>query len=528
MASAAEATTGNRAADVASPSRGLWPAALALWLPFAAYAVSAGPDRLVRFFPDDAFYYLVPAVNLARRGIVSFDGVHVTNGFHPLNFLLVAVLALPTTKAGLLAVTFAIQSLFVVLAVLLVAHHYRRAMSPGTPVLALAIATLPVFTAFVVLSAGLEAALVVLSTAWLFVALSGACRAGFREARRNLVLGLALATLVLARLDAVLALLPLAVALVARLGRPGAEEAWVGRLTRLGCVAAPPAALLSGYLLLNLVFTGHAVPISAHVKSLSLGTTPSWHPSTRGEVAGLVLALLPLAATFVVLARGAWSRDRSGEHQALLLLNAGNVVFYVYLLWGVPHVFRWYFAFPVGCLLVDLVAFTAGLDRGVRRAPGRWTARLVVFTVVVNVTANAAGLVWVGSRERSTSYHLKRVSELVRYHGGDAAVTGTLDAGVIGYFAGGRIINLDGLANDFDYVERYLRSRRVGDYLRREGVTHLLVRDAVILNPDPVAAGTYVEARLSLDPRITLRQRDELFRYDIPGQFSVYYFRLGS
>ena len=38
--------------------------------------------------PDDAYYYFMLAHHTVASGNVSIDGVHVTNGFHPLWYLL--------------------------------------------------------------------------------------------------------------------------------------------------------------------------------------------------------------------------------------------------------------------------------------------------------------------------------------------------------------------------------------------------------------------------------------------------------
>ena len=40
-----------------------------LALPLVGYGVLADEDGLIHFFPDDAFYYLQPAVNLRGRGL---------------------------------------------------------------------------------------------------------------------------------------------------------------------------------------------------------------------------------------------------------------------------------------------------------------------------------------------------------------------------------------------------------------------------------------------------------------------------
>jgi hypothetical protein len=87
-----------------------------LWLPFALYGLSVGTDALVRFFPDEAFYYLQTAANFARTGVSTFDGRYLTNGYHPLNFLLTAIIAALVPKTALLAAVFLVQSALLVAA----------------------------------------------------------------------------------------------------------------------------------------------------------------------------------------------------------------------------------------------------------------------------------------------------------------------------------------------------------------------------------------------------------------------------
>src|SRR5688572_28670737 len=41
-----------------------------------------------KFLPDDAFYYYQTARIFAHTGFSSFDGIHATNGYHPLWFLI--------------------------------------------------------------------------------------------------------------------------------------------------------------------------------------------------------------------------------------------------------------------------------------------------------------------------------------------------------------------------------------------------------------------------------------------------------
>jgi hypothetical protein len=503
-----------------------------LWLPFLVYALVAGDDHLVRFFPDDAFYYLQPAWNWARHGTPTFDGVHFTNGYHPLNFVLVTALALGTTKSSLLSVTFAAHSLLALGGSALAAAYFgtrRRLLVTWTAFVVLAS---PALMLFVHLSAGLEAGLVVACTALLFISLQAALRAGCESVRHNLALGLSAALVLLARLDTII---PVAIVMTGFLGilvtKDCARTQWPARLRSAAATVVVPLVSLSGYLLVNWVTTGHLVPISGTVKRAAAFGAHSWNASTRGTPAGFAIALLPMAisvVTMVVAARRIRGRgEPDGEDHAMLLGSLGNLAFYAYLAVGVENVFRWYFAFPIGCALVGatyLVRLAA--DGPSPRASRRWPVTGMAALVGAGVVLNVACLVWIGTRTASTSYQLKHVSELVNRWGGDRSVTATLDAGVIGFFASGRVINLDGLANDFEYLEQYLRTGRVGEYLHREGVTHVLVRDSILANADEVARGEYRLAHVTLAPALVLSKDQELFRYEIPGQFTLYYFRV--
>jgi hypothetical protein len=57
------------------------------------------------------------------------------------------------------------------------------------------------------------------------------------------------------------------------------------------------------------------------------------------------------------------------------------------------------------------------------------------------------------------------------------AVVAASNAGVTGYFSTMPVINLDGLVNDVDFFEHYLKRKRVRDYLLDNKVTHLADHD---------------------------------------------------
>lgn len=64
---------------------GLLVAVLLVWLVLDTFtALSVSPENLVCRFEDDAFFYATIARNSVEENIISFDGISETNGFHPL------------------------------------------------------------------------------------------------------------------------------------------------------------------------------------------------------------------------------------------------------------------------------------------------------------------------------------------------------------------------------------------------------------------------------------------------------------
>jgi hypothetical protein len=494
-------------------------AVLAMWAPFLAYGLLAGDARLVRFFPDDAFYYLQPAAAMAASGRPTFDGVHLTNGFQPLNFLLVTAIAAVTGKARLLAATFLVHTALVWAALWCLARAWLLRERDGAGAAAIAVAALPPVTLFLWLSAGTEAAVVVVAVAVLAVTWAGEGPGG--SWRR----GLALAALVLARLDAALALLPFALAslaTVARASRDARPAAVRSALVTWGV----PFLIVGAYFLINVRTMGHVLPISVHVKLLGASSQPhTWDPSTRGSVSGWLIVLAPLAACAAVAVRAgaAWWRPylentaprADAVRDTVALLGAGAILYYVYLAVGVRLVFRWYFALPLAVLMVTVMAEA----RDWRRRS--W---LACALAAVNVASSANVLLWAGSRPASASFQLREVARRVEKSVEPGGVVAVADAGAVGFFCDRRVVNVDGLASDYEYVDQFLRRGRLVEYFAREGVTHYLVRDTHLVNRDAVLARSGEPGQVIFDRRLVLRPDRERWRYEIPGQFTVILF----
>jgi hypothetical protein len=181
----------------------------------AVIVVRADRAWLVSRLPDDAFYYLEIGQRLSRGEGFTFDGVHATNGFHPLWQLMVAGLA--TAFSGDVLIRAAMLSGLVLLAMALVLVYRALVpvIGPTWSALAVTVAARPQGTLMNGVNA-MEGALVAFTLALMVVALRRAVMLPF--ATRSAVLGVAAGLVVLSRLDFGVVILPVVLVVAVRAG----------------------------------------------------------------------------------------------------------------------------------------------------------------------------------------------------------------------------------------------------------------------------------------------------------------------
>ena len=104
-------------------------ATLALLL-FGVFIISRPVLWLLGVVGDDAFYYLLTARHLAASGVSTFDGIHLTNGYHPGWMLLMTLCAkLFPGRDALLRACLAVSFLFQFVTGLLLTAAIRRCVS---------------------------------------------------------------------------------------------------------------------------------------------------------------------------------------------------------------------------------------------------------------------------------------------------------------------------------------------------------------------------------------------------------------
>lgn len=450
---------------------------------------------------DDTFYYLTIARNAAAGLGPTFDGMHPTNGFHPLYLLLL----IPVFRVGALlhagpwALTHAalVMDAFLDTATGIVACRLLRkaGAAGGAPWFA----GVWFFSPWYVLLTlrGLETSLDLLMLAlWLLVLLELLQRPRPAAA---IVLGLLSGLAFLARTDNGVLLPP--VAIVAWWVAPRGTR---GRIARHALLIAVVAALVVAPWFAWTLRTFH-VPwqVSGRVKledpwifghlPFARGLTPGLvlyalvqvviSPAAylAGELhasVGMVIALCEVSIVGLVMlapfARGAFAhlarRPLAAALSAFALLHAA--------LYGLAlrNYANWYAAAPLLGMLVLLV----GLGIGPRLETARPAVRRLFAAVIVGGTLAVYGVFFRASGYEPRGQGRDAGAFLTQVERQYPAVrrVGMFNAGAAGYFAPAygplRIVALDGLVNNAAYDAR--RQGRYLDYLL--GNVDLIVVDA--------------------------------------------------
>ena len=468
--------TRNATARTASPRA----VAAAAWLTVAlalvallAYAMPAAwTGRLgINHFQDDAFYYLVPAKHFLAEGRFSFDGIDATNGFHPLWMAVVVallavlgqgaspehqVLGVKLLELGALAGAVALCSVRVLRAV-----GAERPEAGGY--LAVIVALLCPW--YVVFEQGMETTLAAL----LLLAVVTAFLAG-----RGRSLALLLVLLFLCRLDTgPFIAVPLAlVHFAASRGTPTA---------RLAPLAASVAAILL-VTLVNVVTTGHAVPISGAIKSSFPRPTPHLgylvEPFNIARLAGwrawftdlnlvLCAGLLLVGAALAALLPERGQRVRVLALAFVGLLLLANLV--LFQQWE-KSIDPRYLALP---LVLGAFVLGTGIAAALRSVGGHRSRLAWIVLLGVPLAAEAGARVeaypaTMAQRDDPTRAIFAAIANVLP---ADAVIAGT-DVGALAFWTGRRVINLDGVMNTWHYQD-VLRDRGLADYLRERGVGYI-------------------------------------------------------
>lgn len=478
----------------------------------ALYGVGIAAWLLVNNMPltlEDGFYYFKIAQHVAYGAGSTFDGLNLTNGYHPLWLLcLVPIFWLTSTPGTALTLGIILQAVFMIAATILVYHTAR--LSVGRFAASLA-ALLWVTLTYQVSLGGLEFSLHAFGMlAVAYVYLRWFAQKSPQQVWLYLGLGLLLGLTFLARLDTILLAGVISLWLSWRELKGGLT---LNRSQRLLALWMPILLSCLIYTGANLILFGHPLPISGLIKrtwsAYLLAQDP--HYLKYGWLAAkfyqLLWPLLHLNRLFsLVLALGTfgvsglWLIELWGRRavprlnwfdpflrpwQPFILFSLLNFLSYVLLYHGYLSFPPWYYVIQPWLSTLLVATFVDRVVSGwVLRGtqPTRRLLRGVQGLVLVGMVA-----VW-WSVPLYTAWDLEqwRVSEQLGtsrqplYEGAQwvkanlpvDATIGSWNAGAIGYLSGRRVVNLDGLVNSWEYYQT--KRYDLCHYWQEMGITYLV------------------------------------------------------
>ncbi len=515
------------------------------------YAFSAKSYLLQRLIADDAFYYFKIALNFHTRHNFTFDGLHLTNGFHPLYQYWVTALSWLTQDpiALIRVVLIGAIALHLVASLLLYAVSQRLFSKRGALFLVALWALSPAFIRINLL--GLENSLLavfLLTSFSLFLRLR--TKGSATTPRDFLLLGIAFGFGFLARIDEIFWIIIATIWLARPLLAGGVKPA----LKKITAYLIPQIIIVLPFLSYNLLTFQHLFPISGAVKRYQMvswlathgwsilspdflwraGTTglaqvgqwlgyitaPFWAlpiqlrlwnrefdeatiATQKTQIAlGLGLLAVIIFGLFLWRQRLSWQRyvgavralptaQPFGSLTPFLLFTFVHLVSYLLFFYTqIGYADKWYF---IPEYLATLLLVVVVIDRLLLRSP-RWLGGLTVSAISLTVVFFAVHFSNASSPLRS-SYRSGTVTEtkitatawLNEFLPPDARV-GSWNAGLVGYLAQRPVIHLEGLVNNYEYLEQFLRPKALSAYLQRENITYLADYEG---GPDDILTSFY-------------------------------------
>jgi hypothetical protein len=430
-------------------------------------------NAYLAFYEDDFFYYAQVARNIANYGISSFDGIHLTNGYHPL--WLVILTGIYKVAPGK-AFFYLLQSLevFLNISVYVLTRRCLLRYTSDQRFASLA-AAVAAFIALGLARGGMEVSLTV---PLVMLLISYRLRPSFRwSGVQMLVLGFLSGLVILSRLDS--GVLILLIFVVDAFVHRFSIQEWIVRGAELALGAWPVAV----YLLINQKIFATMMPVSGQAKGFRFNHLPSLEPikslATVRRPTGLIELFLPIAiglVTVILLLKNSKKTTGDGGAKAIAIALLAFPVVHLAILsvrsdWPL---WLWYF-YPLAFLifagaitLVESVSdhnkplpvsITNGLTQG-------FVGFVLLFTIL-----------FVALRKPNALYLLSAdIAEFASTHPGTYAMGDR--GGTPGFMMQQQpIIQLEGLVMDKHFLSYIESQADLAQVFRDYGVTYYIATD---------------------------------------------------
>jgi hypothetical protein len=402
--------------------------------------------------PDDAMYYFTIARNLASGHGISFDGVNLTNGFHPL--WLLAITPLFWVTSGLwdsIYTIMTLQSLLdaaIVFAIGAGAYHALDLDEQRRHYAALAASLIYAFNPIAIIRGinGLETTLAaLLLVVWLIRYLEY----WRTHSSRYLTLAFISALVFLARTDLVFLLLPALIVLVVRDSKRGLRIGSLLIPALAGLAIAAPWLVWSKLEFGSFVqSSGEAVAIFSKTKYDIIFADGGYYPYVFSETLRSWAKLFVYSTVAVgVISLLLLVRDRTLALRPFAILLIGATALLAFHVFSRGFIRDWYVIQLIPIIIVFTAVGFAHFDQH---------RRLYLW-----ITLSLLGCAWIWELTHPKMESQRHLSEIAMSKS-DGRKAG-FNSGYFGYFADGEVINLDGVVNN--QILHYLRTRDLRHYI---------------------------------------------------------------
>jgi hypothetical protein len=433
------------------------------------YHIAHGSTAFLGLLEDDYFYYAIIADNFVTNGTLSYDGTTLTNGFHPLWFM---VMVLLRAVCGRFGSTFYIALTLVSVASMIVTYElgrrFARELGASAPLSSAIAAVYSIGTARL-FTAGMEAVLAVPLFLWLLIEVA---RGGPVTPRRASTLGLMASLVILARLDIAIAVALLLAGFVLFV-RPPAAVLW-----RQAVAFAAGGILVPLYAAANFVFMGSPFPMSMLAKGFptTIGFNVKYAQivalgTVYGPTISLVLPLGLLALFLLVL--------RDPRKRPAARFAGGLTLVFTFVFFGLNALTGWaffgWYAYPLAAATIPALVFIC--ERWAPFVPEGVRAIAAALLVALAPTVGVRDYIQQGPRWSIAHNSLLAMSyDLAeRMRGRDGLIAMGAIAGVATYVLDRPVLQLEGIVGDRRLVEHVRHEDPLEDVLDEYHADYLVV-----------------------------------------------------
>jgi hypothetical protein len=411
-------------------------------------------------FPDDSFYYLRIAQNVARGLGSSFDGINPTNGYHPLwMIMLLPVASFFKAPENLLRAVLVLQILLAGTGFGFLGLIFEKT---GTKKSGLLLAGALVFLNPVLLSIfvnGLESALYFCALCLGFLLWVITLDKKPYEFLLWLGLGAFFGVVFLSRLDGAILAFWLGVAILIN------NEALTARIKKALGFGIGFIAVSVPYLAYNLARFGNLMPISGRVKSYYMSHNLKY-------LAALSLFFLVLIAAVVIYHFLQRQTQSSFAKTLLSFMEFGLCLIFYYMLSPAYAFTIWYYlpAILFGVLILGwiLAALLENKSRAGKATVGAILA-LGAFGILLGFFLHLY------TPANSVFKLQNEVTEWIKRNTPEDSLLAAWSSGGVAYFSGRQTVNLDGLVNSPDYFFNYRIKGKRDEFMKNLGVDYIVV-----------------------------------------------------